>query len=178
MSSSSKPCGVTVVEHPPLKPAEIERFRAAFIAHGGDMATACQHANVSLVSAYRLLRNPEYQAVMTDARELHDKMLDDRLSDLMLRALTATQDRIDHGDVVVNKDGTTSRKPMSGKDLGITMAILYDKRALLRRQPTAISTGSPEDRLEALASKLEAAIRGAQVGGEGSTTTVDMPASE
>ena len=46
-------------------------------------------------------------------------------------------DRVRNGDVVVTKDGAKVRKPLSGKDLVHVHAIVHDKRAMIRGEPTS-----------------------------------------
>ena len=52
-------------------------------------------------------------------------------------AAEETLDRIVNGDEVINKDGDVVRRKMGGKELATTMAITFDKRALLRGEPTS-----------------------------------------
>ena len=46
-------------------------------------------------------------------------------------------DRIQNGDEVIDKDGNVVRRKMSGKELATVMGITYDKRSLLRGDPTS-----------------------------------------
>lgn len=46
-------------------------------------------------------------------------------------------DRVINGDEVINKDGDVVRRKMGGKELATTLGITYDKRALLRGDPTS-----------------------------------------
>ena len=52
-------------------------------------------------------------------------------------AANETLDRILNGDEVLDKNGNIVRRKMGGKELATTMAITYDKRALLRGDPTS-----------------------------------------
>ena len=63
------------------------------------------------------------------------------------------QDRVENGDYRVAKDGKLIRVPMGGKELVISGATVYDKRQLLRNQPTSIS-GSDNKNIVALAKEF------------------------
>ena len=69
-------------------------------------------------------------------------------------ALRETQDRLDHGDAVLDKHGQVVRKPMSGKDAAIVGAVFFDKRQIMDNQPTSIS-GHPDQRLTELMARFE-----------------------
>ena len=52
-------------------------------------------------------------------------------------SLLALEDRIENGDTKINKDGSLIRVPMGGKEIAVVLAIMYDKRALLRGDVTS-----------------------------------------
>lgn len=52
-------------------------------------------------------------------------------------SLGQLEDRLSDGDYKLQKDGSIIRLPMGGKEIAIILAIMYDKRALLRGDVTS-----------------------------------------
>ena len=68
----------------------------------------------------------------------YEARLDIKLTAIMDKALSAVLDRLEHGDEVLDaKSGTMTRRKVSGRDAAIISAVAFDKRALLRGQPTS-----------------------------------------
>jgi len=68
---------------------------------------------------------------------LQDK-LDGKFTGMIQRMLSELEDSIKNGDEILNgKTGEIIRKRMSGRDLVGALAIIIDKRALLRGDPTS-----------------------------------------
>ena len=73
-------------------------------------------------------------------------------------------DRLLNGDEVITKDGDLIRKKMSGKDTAWTLAIVSDKRALLRGDPTSRTEKIDQNKLiEALKQSFEDMGKNAKV---------------
>lgn len=68
------------------------------------------------------------------------------------KGLEETMDRLEHGDVVMTKEGQ-QRMPMKGKDTATVSAIMIDKRQILLNQPTSIRGESQG--MEALAEQFK-----------------------
>ena len=96
---------------------------------------------------------------IAEARRDKNDELDACFTDIIHKAVGEVRDRIQAGDPVVQKDGTISRKPVSARDATLVAAVLVDKRAILRGEPTRISKSiSEKDRLKDLAKDLEDVI--------------------
>ena len=63
--------------------------------------------------------------------------VDGTLTSIIHAAGSGILDRILNGDEVIDKNGDLVRRKMSGKELAWTMGITFDKRALLRGDPTS-----------------------------------------
>ena len=63
--------------------------------------------------------------------------VDGTLTSIIHAAAGGIMDRIMHGDEVIDKNGDPVRRKMSGKELAWVMGITFDKRALLRGDPTS-----------------------------------------
>lgn len=86
-------------------------------------------------------------------RQEKQKELDGILTRIVHQSTTAIEDRIENGDYKVKRDGTLHRVPMSGKDIAVTMAVLFDKRALIRGDVTTIQ-GRKHDDMKSLEAKF------------------------
>jgi uncharacterized protein with beta-barrel porin domain len=63
--------------------------------------------------------------------------VDGTLTSIIHAAAGGVMDSILHGDEVIDKNGDLVRRQMSGKDKAWVMGITFDKRALLRGDPTS-----------------------------------------
>jgi hypothetical protein len=84
----------------------------------------------------------EEQEVTLRKRALQLK-LEDSLTDTIHTTVETIKERIENGDYKVNlKSGEIFRVPVNMKDLASTLAIIYDKRALIRGEATSIKSES------------------------------------
>lgn len=97
---------------------------------------------------------------IAEARKEKNDELDAAFTSIMHKAVGEVQDRIENGDEVLEpKTGTKHRRKVSARDATLIAAVLTDKRAILRGEPTRISkTVSEKDRLKDLAKDLEGVI--------------------
>lgn len=87
---------------------------------------------------------------MEKLRVRYQERLDAKLTAIMDAALSAVLNQLEHGDEVLNRDsGTVTRRMVSAKDAAIIFAVFFDKRALLRGQPTSRVERVNLDRLRA-----------------------------
>ncbi len=63
--------------------------------------------------------------------------VDGTLTSIIHACAGGLMDRIQNGDEVIDKNGDVVRRKMSGKELAWCMGVTYDKRALLRGDPTS-----------------------------------------
>lgn len=96
-----------------------------------------------------------WDSVLTKVRKEKQDELDANLSGLIHDATAKIADRIANGDSVLVRDSNGKHdfmtKPMSGKDLTTALGTLYDKRTMLRGDPTSITRReTPADMLNAL----------------------------
>lgn len=95
-----------------------------------------------------------YAKVKKDKQE----ELDATLTGMIDLAFEEAKDRILNGDETITKDGDIVRKKMSGKDLVTAGAIMVDKRAIIRGDPTSISASknqSPQELLMQLGEQFQ-----------------------
>ena len=94
---------------------------------------------------------------IADARKEKNDELDAAFTDILHKAVGEVKDRIVNGDEVIDvKTGAKERRKVSARDATLVAAVLTDKRAILRGEPTRISKNiSEKDRLKELAKDLE-----------------------
>lgn len=101
-----------------------------------------------------------WPTVLAEVKKDKQDELDAALTRLVHESVSAMQERLEHGEEVVqfkfNKDRgeydvLRERKEISARDLTSMLNILYDKRAMLRGDPTSISRkADPKDMLTML----------------------------
>jgi hypothetical protein len=123
------------------------------------------HGNMKKVSAltgisYNTLKEWKstewWQLAMREARDSQQDQFDIELTKAIHNAVNEIADRVKDGDWVKDKDGTKSRMPMKGRDIAITLGVLYDKRALVRGDaPSQLAHSSHSDKLQNLEKKFK-----------------------
>ncbi len=98
-------------------------------------------------------KSPWWQAHITRIRAENNDLVDAKLSEIIHKANNEQLERIDSGDEIMGKDGDMVRRKISGRDLATIGAIAFDKRQILRNQPTSI-TQAGVGALDALAEKM------------------------
>ena len=89
-------------------------------------------------------------------RKMKDEELDANLTDVLSFSMEQITDRLINGNLVLDKDGNERRIPISARDLTTNFAILFDKRTILRADPTSKQSNSDvTDHLQSVADKLE-----------------------
>lgn len=123
----------------------------------GSATKAAKAAGVSKPTILDWKNNSEWWPyLLSHLKEKHDEDLEARTTNILTKALDEVEDRIEHGDQIMNyKTGEMEHKPISGKELTIIFGTLYDKRQLMRREPTQIADNTSEDqRLRHLAEEF------------------------
>lgn len=77
-------------------------------------------------------------------RKDHQDSLDAIVTTTIDTVIGKLTERLDQGDAYVQKDGSVGYLPVKAKDLAVIMAVLYDKRALIRGEATSIRKESTE----------------------------------
>jgi hypothetical protein len=77
--------------------------------------------------------------VLEEAKLIKQKELDSTFTRIIHQATDQLIDRIEKGDVSIDKAGNRQYVPVKAKDLAWIAAIITDKRALARGQPTSRS---------------------------------------
>ena len=118
----------------------------------GNMAKVSANTGIPETTLSDWRRTEWWEQLSVEIRSEKGAELDAKMTRLIDSSFDQVQDRIDSGDFVLNKEGELVRKPMSGRDLVTTGAIVYDKQRLHRNEPTSIQGKS--EGLEALKEKF------------------------
>ena len=144
----------------PFTPEEKLQAALAMLVCGTPTKAAKYIANPAINAA--LIRNwkaraPWWPQAMEIAKKDKQADLDIMFTALMHKATKEIRDRIEHGDEVVTANGVKQRRKVSMRDLVTAMGYLFDKRALLRGDPTSRIEKSDTDKV---LDKLEARLKG------------------
>lgn len=98
--------------------------------------------------------------LVAESRKAKQDELDGSFTGIIHQAATALADRIENGNSILGKDGELHLVPMTGRDLAGVAHLMFDKRALLRGDPTSkVVRISQEEHLHRLSDKFEEIAR-------------------
>lgn len=103
--------------------------------------------------------------LLEELKYLKNIELDSKYTHALDKSLAELMDRLDNGDEVVNtKTGSVYKKKISARDAALISAIMYDKRALLRGDPTQIKEHNfnLDDRMDKLQDMFNTIARKSQ----------------
>jgi len=123
-------------------------------AVSGSITRTAENVNIPERTLYDWKEKEWWVSEVARFREENKEMIDAQLEQLAISGFQAMQNRIDHGDTYVKKDGTTALKPVSLRDLSTASGIAYDKLRLHRNMPSVIRSESTSERLNQLADKV------------------------
>ncbi len=113
----------------------------AYLITGGNSSRAIELACVPEMKAATLRqwkkRSKWWDDAISHAKALLQKDLDAAYTKMLHRTEKELFDRVEEGDVVILKDGSQVRKPLSAKDLIYVHGVVFDKRAMTRGEPTS-----------------------------------------
>lgn len=148
-----------------------DRIKAAMLyATDGNLAAVSRKMDLVYDTLKDWKCQPWWPLAVRECRDKKQDELDAMLSKVVFEAINEISDRVREGDFIAKKDGTVGRLPMKGRDLAITLGVLYDKRALIRGQATSHTIShSHADTVTKLENKFKEfamALRGKTVQGE------------
>lgn len=119
----------------------------------GPTALAAKRLGVSQDLFRRWVASPEGRKAIDLAKVSLNALLDLGLTKIINQASARVLDVLEHGTKVMDKNGKVHEVGMSGKEAAAIFALVFDRRQLLRKQPTQIG-GELDTKLEELAQKL------------------------
>jgi hypothetical protein len=133
---------------------EDRRRAVAYFVVLGDCEKVSQAVGIPARTLRDWKNSQWFSELVAEVRREKDAELDAQFNGAIHAAAEQLFDRINNGDFAI-VGGKLHRKPMAGRDLAVTAAILFDKRQLLRNQPTIITGDSPDNKLARLAEMLQ-----------------------
>lgn len=103
-----------------------------------------------------------WPVLLEELKYLKNIELDSKYTHALEKSLSELMDRLENGDEVIDtKSGTKHRKKIGARDAALISAIMYDKRALLRGDPTQIKENNfnLNDRMDQLQGMFEKIAR-------------------
>jgi hypothetical protein len=123
----------------PRSPYTPEQKVSAVMAYlvTGNSKRASKHCGIkdNIIRDWKT-RSDWWPEAMRECRKKKQEELDSLYTSLLHQTVGQLADRIQNGDEYLKKDGTKARKLLTARDLAIITGIIYDKRALLRGDPT------------------------------------------
>lgn len=132
----------------------------------GRISAAAKATNIPRTTINSWSQTQWWYDLVSAAHAKHDKKLDAIMTTTIEMAGIELQDRVKSGDFRLNKKDELLRVPMGGKDLAIVGGVVFDKRSLLRGQPTSIQRTDDNQRLEKLMIHFENIVNHKVIEGE------------
>ena len=104
----------------------------------GNMTRVAENTRIPRTTLIDWKKTEWWDELVVKLRQEKGEEFDANLTKLIDSSFEQAQDRVEKGDYRVNKDGKLIRVPMSGRDLVIAGATVYDKQRLHRKEPTSI----------------------------------------
>lgn len=119
---------------------EEKRIEAVTIyAATGDIPLVEELTSVPQKRFHEWKKEQWFRDLLQEIRDENNAKLDAKFTAIAEKALEQVDDRLEHGDFHITRDGEILRKPLSGKDLIFVGDKSLDKRQLLRGEPTSRS---------------------------------------
>ncbi len=104
----------------------------------GNLQRVSDNTGIPLSTVHSWSKLDWWETLSGEVRSEKSAELDAKMTELIDISFEQAKDRVLDGDFRVGKDGKLLRVPMSGRDLVIAGATVYDKQRLHRNQPTSI----------------------------------------
>lgn len=144
------------IDHPLARYPRETKVQAISLYMSTSSTTKVAEAlNIPVDLVHWWMKSPWWQEAWDKLRKQKQLELDSLLTRTIHKAVADLNDRLENGDYKLNaRTGELNRVPVGAKDIAVTLAIIYDKRALIRGEATAIRAESKAT-LESLESKFK-----------------------
>lgn len=112
---------------------------------------------IDVKSLQKMAQNAWWDEIVIKVIKGKNDELDAKITQTLDKALDLIQDRLDHGEEHYNtKTGSTYRLPVKARDVAVITSVLFDKRQLIRGEPTSRTENlSTEQKLAILKENFE-----------------------
>lgn len=91
-------------------------------------------------------QRPWWEDMVRQIRDQHNDELDAKMTGIMNTALESLIERLEEGDTKFDtKTGDFYKLPIGGKDVGVILSIIHEKRSQLRATPNSLSNDMTTD---------------------------------
>ena len=140
----------------PYTPEEKLGACMAYVVTGSDREASKMTGIPSATIRYWKASAPWWPDTIAKLRKQKQDELDGRLTKVIHQAVDEIEDRLSNGDEVLGKDNVILKKKMAGRDIAISMGALFDKRQMIRGDPTSISAkGTTADQLKEIMTEFK-----------------------
>ena len=146
----------------PYNKDDVIRAARAYLIHG-TMTGAAKETGVPYTTIQVWAKKDYWPILLEEIKYLRNIELDGKFTTLIDRTLKNVEERLVKGDSVVVK-GEIVNKPVSARDSALIAAIMFDKRQILRGDPTQIQQKNfnVDERLEQLQQTFDKLARRAE----------------
>jgi hypothetical protein len=134
---------------------DVIKYAKCYLVHG-NMRKAAEEVKLGQHVVRRWMAKDWFPILLEEIKYMKNIALDGQYTRLVNKALQAVADRLENGDeVVVGKE--LVRRKVSARDAALISAIMFDKRQILRGDPTQIQQNNfnIDDRLADLTTAFE-----------------------
>lgn len=137
-------------------PAEqVQQFCKVYILTG-NFSKASREAQVDINTARHWKKQAWFDQICDLVRTDTQRELDSKFTGLIEESIEALEDRLRNGDFVLTKAGGQVRIPVRAAQVAQILSVLYEKRSLIRGEPTSrVEKITTEQRLRKLAKRFE-----------------------
>ena len=101
------------------------------------------------------LKTESFQEMVTQVEDQYERRIRGRMNQIIDKAQEVTLERLEKGNMVLNKSGELTAVPVNAKDSMVIGAVAYDKRRLSLGMASSISSNVGNKALESLAKQFE-----------------------
>lgn len=131
----------------------VEREAVRLFSLYGSLARVSRELNIDLYHLQKMARTQWWAEEYSQLQRLESAQKNAALTRVLDITLDKLEDRVQKGDLIY-KGGKLVRQPLTAAVLAKVADVVFDKRQLIRNQPTVILDGN--SKLESLARKLRA----------------------
>lgn len=135
-----------------LAPVSLELEAVRQYAETGSLAKVSRSLGIAIYELQKLQKTDWWQAELAALRREESAMKNATLTRIHNLTLSALEDRLEHGDLVMRGNGFV-RVKLCGRDLARISEAVFKQRQLLIGEPTSIESNK---KIEELANKLRA----------------------
>lgn len=105
----------------------------------GDQYKAADLSGIPRETIKDWMTQENWADLVAQAKQIRQGELEGKFTKIIHKAADEVIDRLENGEKVISKNGEIVQKPVAARDAAWIAAVISDKRAILRGEPTSIS---------------------------------------